>query len=375
MKRMSMLLLFVACGLCAFGALAREETFFTVTSEPFGKTPQGEDVEQYILTNHKGMTVKIMTYGATVTSIQVPDKKGESADVTLGFDSLAKYAEPHPYFGVTVGRYANRIANGKFSLNARTYRLAVNNGPNHLHGGLKGFDKVVWKAEPQHFQHNVGVKFTYFSRDGEEGYPGNMTVSVAYILSEDNELTIDYAATTDKATPVNLTHHTYFNLAGAASGKTILDHQLRMPAATRYLPVDKGLIPTGELKDVAGTPMDFRSRFKIGERIGSVEGGYDHYYVLNRKKPGLMLAADLYEPESGRGLLLYTTEPGLQFYTGNFLDGVVGRDGATYQKNAGLCLEPTHYPDSPNKPEFPNTILQPGQIYIQKSMFKFYVKK
>jgi len=343
-----------------------------ISSEVYGKAPSGEDVEQYTLQNKKGTVVKIITYGAIVTAIEYKNRKGKIEDVTLGFDALERYVQPHPYFGATVGRFANRIAKGTFTIDARVFTLATNNGANALHGGTKGLDKVVWKAEPIELRNSVGVKLGYISLAGDEGYPGNLKVNVIYSLDNDNKLTIEYAATTDRPTPVNLTHHTYFNLSGAASGKSILNHQLKMPAS-RYLPVDAGQIPTGERRSVAGTPMDFSRTNMIGARMGGVEGGYDHYWILDRKDSELELAATLFDPESGRGLHLYTTEPGLQFYTGNFLDGVIGRGAVKYDKNFGLCLEPTGYPDAPNQKSFPSTILMPGHIYRQTSVFKFFV--
>jgi aldose 1-epimerase len=351
----------------------------SITKADYGKTTEGTPVDLYTLTNKNGMVVKITNYGALVTSILAPDKDGKFDDVTLGFDDLSSYLKPHPYFGATVGRYANRIAKAKFTLDGKSYTLAANNGVNSLHGGVKGFDKVVWKAEPKDDKEEPAVEFKYTSPDGEEGYPGTMNVAVLYTLTKKNELKIDFKATSDKATPINLTHHTYFNLGGAAKGD-ILGHELQMPAATKFLPVDDALIPTGELKDVSNTTLDFRKQTKIGERIAQVPGGppggYDHFWVLEKKYGELTLAANVYHPQSGRGLEVLTTEPGLQFYTGNFLDGTVtGRGGVVYKKNFGLCLEPTHYPDSPNQPKFPSTILKPGETYKHTTIYKFYVKK
>ncbi len=341
----------------------------SVTKAAFGRTPDGTAVEIYTLTA-KGLRARIMTYGATLVSLEVPDKAGKLGDITLGCDDLAGYLKGVPYFGSTIGRYGNRIGKGRFTLNGKTYTLATNNGPNHLHGGNKGFDKVVWKASPFEAQGARGVKFEYLSRDGEEGYPGNLNCSVTYTLTDANELKLDYRAVTDKATPVNLTHHSYFNLAGQGQGD-ILGHEL-MIKADAFTPVDEGLIPTGEIKAVKGTPMDFTTPHTIGERIAQVPGGYDHNYVLRRTGQGLELAAEVYEPKTGRVMDVLTTEPGLQFYSGNFLDGTIkGKAGKVYPKHGGFCLETQHYPDSPNKPTFPSTILVPGKTYQTETIYKF----
>jgi aldose 1-epimerase len=348
----------------------------TLEKKPFGKTKDGTPVDLYILNNAHGMIAKVMTYGGILTELKVPDRDGKSANVVLGFDDLEGYLAGHPFFGATVGRVANRIAKGKFTLNGREYKLATNNGPNALHGGLKGFDKVVWKAEPVNVPDGVAVKFTYQSPNGEEGYPGNLTATVTYTLTSKNELRLDYTATTDKATPVNLSNHTYFNLAGPGSGD-ILGHEL-MLAADKYTPVDKTLIPTGKIEPVQGTPLDFTKPVAIGARIDQLKGkpnGYDHNFVLRSGGKRRALAARVREPKSGRVMEMFTTEPGVQFYTGNFLDGSVkGNGGVAYKKHQGFCLEAQHFPDSVNHPNFPSTILEPGQTYKQTTIYKFSSK-
>jgi aldose 1-epimerase len=347
-----------------------ETTKMSIIKSDFGKAKEGQPVDLYTLTNASGMTVKITNYGGIVTSLQVPDKNGKFDDVVLGFDTLDQYLEGHPYFGALVGRYGNRIAKGKFTLNGTEYQLAANNGENHLHGGIKGFDKVVWNAEMVKKENEMGVKLSYLSKDGEEGYPGNLTAVVTYVLTNDNELIINYKAETDKPTPVNLTHHSYFNLKGAGNGD-ILGHLLTIDA-DRFTPVDEGLIPTGELKSVKDTPMDFTAPKAIGERIDQVKGGYDHNYVLNGWDGSLRLAAKVVEPLSGREMEVWTTEPGLQFYTGNFLDGTItGKNGKVYNKHYGFCLETQHFPDSPNKAGFPSTILEPGEKYTHTTIYRF----
>jgi aldose 1-epimerase len=348
----------------------KEEPKMEILRQAFGLLPDGQSVDLYVLTNANGMSAQIMYYGATLVSLSVPDRNGDVADITLGCDSIEGYMAASPYFGATVGRYANRIAKGKFTLDGVEYSLATNNGENHLHGGIKGFDKVLWQAEPFREEEMVGVKFVYFSKDGEEGYPGNLVCTVTYMLTDRNELRITYEAETDKATPVNLTHHSYFNLAGQGNGD-ILGHEL-MIEADKYTPVDAGLIPTGEICDVAGTPMDFTTPHAIGERIDQVEGGYDHNFVLRSGGGELVLAARVYEPQTGRVMEVLTTEPGIQFYSGNFLDGTItGKNGKVYYKHYGFCLEPQHFPDSPNKPDFPSTILQPGAKYLSRTVFRF----
>jgi aldose 1-epimerase len=338
-----------------------------IQKESFGQLPDGTAVEIYTLTNGTGITARLMTYGATLVSLEVPDRSGKPGDIVLGYDSLDGYVKNSPYFGSIVGRYGNRIAKGRFTLDGVTYELATNNGENHLHGGIKGYDKVVWSAEPVQRDGEVGVKFSYLSPDGEEGYPGNLNITVTYLLTDRNELTIGYEATTDKATPVNLTHHSYFNVAGSGD---ILGHEL-MINADAYTPVDAGLIPTGEIRPVKGTPFDFTTRHTIGERIAQVEGGYDHNFVL-RGGGKMDLAARVIEPGSGRVMEISTTEPGLQFYAGNFLDGTItGKGGRVYNKHAGFCLETQHFPDSPNKPGFPSTILRPDDVYKSLTVHKF----
>ena len=352
----------------------KQEVKAGITKAAWGKA-DGQDVNLYTLTNKNGVQVKISNYGATVTSWTSADKNGKISSIVLGFDSLAGYLAQPPYFGAVVGRYGNRIAKGSFALNGTTYQLATNNGPNHLHGGVKGFDKVVWNANVLSDSIPT-LLLTYVSKDGEEGYPGTLKVIVKYTLTADDELAIDYSAETDKATPVNLTNHSYFNLSGDVNN-SILDHVLEIKAAN-YTPVDTTLITTGEIKPVSGTPFDFLTAQKIGSRIAQVPGGYDHNWVLDRKgdSTSLLLAASLTDSISGRTLEVYTTEPGLQFYTGNFLDGTFkAANGTPINKNAALCLETQHYPDSPNKPNFPSTILQPGQQYHTVTKYKLVVKK
>lgn len=344
-----------------------------VQKESFGRIPDGQEVELYTLNNVHGLEARIMTYGAILVSLKIPDRNEKLSDITLGYDDLDGYIKENPYFGAVVGRCGNRIAKGKFTLDGVEYQLATNNGENHLHGGLKGFDKVVWKAKPVKEDNAVGVKLVYLSKDGEEGYPGNLSSTVTYTLTNNNELRISYEATTDKATPINLTHHSYFNLAGQGACD-ILGHELVLNA-DRYTPVDKGLIPTGEIKLVKGTPMDFTIPQPIGARIAEVEGGYDHNYVLNNTNDSMVLAARVFEPTSGRVMEIYTTEPGVQFYSGNFLDGsITGKSGKVYYKHYGFCLETQHFPDSPNKSQFPSVILRPGETYMHQTVHKFYKK-
>ncbi len=342
-----------------------------VEKAEFGKLSDGTTIDIYTLTNDHGVQAKIITYGARVTELHVPDKNGQIGDVVLGFDNLDQYTKDNPYFGAIIGRVANRIAKGKFTLDGKEYTLAVNNGPNHLHGGLKGFDKVVWAAEPVKSKDGPAVKFSYLSPDGEEGYPGNLHVSVVYTLTHKNGLLIEYTATTDKDTPVNLTNHSYFNLAGQGE---ILNHVL-MLAADHYTPSDETLIPTGEIAPVKGTPMDFTTPHPIGDHIMELSGdpkGYDHNYVLNSGGKSFALAARVYEPTSGRVMEMYTTEPGVQFYTGNFLDGTLtGKGGVVYAQHTALCLEAQHFPDSVNHPSFPSVILKPGQTYHQRTEYIF----
>ncbi len=349
----------------------------TLQKEPFGKTADGQQVDLYTLTNKNGLIAKIMTYGALLTELHVPDRDGKIGDVVLGFNDLAGYLKGHPYFGATTGRVANRIAKGRFTLDGKEYTLATNNGPNHLHGGNVGLDKRVWKAKEVPAESGRAVKLTYLSPDGEEGYPGRLDIEVTYTLSSADELRIDYKAVTDKPTPVNLTNHSYFNLAGAGSGP-ILDHELTL-FADHYTPVDAAGIPTGEIAPVQGTVMDFAKPMSIGARIDQLTGspgGYDHNYVLNNQDGTLALAARVYEAKSGRQMEVLTTEPGVQLYTGNFLDGTVtGKGGKIYKQRYGLCLETQHYPDSVNQPSFPSTILRPGMTYRQTTIYRFSTRR
>lgn len=331
------------------------------------------ELQQFTLTNQNGIQIKILNYGGIITSILTPDQHGQLDDIVLGFDQPEAYQGKHPYLGAIIGRYANRIARGTFILNGKEYTLATNNGPNHLHGGQRGFDKVMW--ESVFYSSENRLKLSYSSPDGEEGYPGDLDVTVTYTLTEDNELRIEYMAATDLPTPVNLTNHSYFNLAGKKAGD-ILDHEVYI-RANHYVPVNQDLIPTGEVRPVQDTPFDFKEMKPINKDLSQVEGGYDHTFVLTKEQPrSLTVAARVYEPQTGRTLRVLTTEPGLQFYSGNFLDGsVTGKGGQKYQKHAGFCLEAQHYPDSPNHPNFPNTILSPGEIYRQTTIYQFGVKQ
>jgi aldose 1-epimerase len=350
-----------------------------VVKTPFGKTADGKPVDLYVLTNDNGMTVKIMTLGAAITELWVPDREGKLADVNLGFDDVKGFeSKGNPFFGCVVGRVCNRIAKGKFTLNGKEYTLATNNGPNHLHGGNKGFDKKLWEAVSDGVKGKVAfVSFRCTSPDGEEGYPGEVKAQVTYYLNDANELRIAYKATTDRPTPINLTNHAYFNLAGHNAGD-ILGHELTLKAS-KYTPTDDTLIPTGKIAPVKSTPFDFTEPHTMGERIGQLKGdpvGYDLNYVLSSggsSKP--VLAATVREPKSGRVMEVLTTEPGIQFYTGNFLDGTVkGKGGAVYKKHAGFCLETQHFPDSVNHPSFPSTTLQPGKTYSSATVFRFSAK-
>jgi aldose 1-epimerase len=371
-------------GMCAFIMVGSGSAYaggLGVRKEAFGKMADGTRVEKYTLSNVHGMEVSIITYGGAVQSIKVPDKDGKLGDVALGFDNLEDYLKSNnPYFGALIGRYGNRIAKGQFVLDGKTYQIPANNGPNALHGGPKGFDKQVWAATPITDSGWVGVELTYFSPDGQMGFPGNLAVTVRYTLNNDNELRIDYSAVTDKDTIVNLTNHTYFNLAGAGHG-TILD-QVAMMNADKFTPVDKTLIPTGELQDAKGTPFDFTQPTAIGARIQAdneqlknaepKQGGYDHNWVFNNPGNLSALAVRVFDPKSGRAVEMYTTEPGVQFYVGNFLDGSLkGKDGLTYEHWGAFTLEAQHYPDSPNQPKFPSTELKPGEKYSQTTIYKF----
>ena len=345
-----------------------------ITRESFARLPDGTPIEVYTLRNEAGLEARIMTYGATLLSMKVPDRAGVLADVTLGFDTVDGYLGAHPYFGAIIGRYANRIAKARFTIDGVEYRLASNNNDNTLHGGVKGFDKVVWDAEAIEPDDGAGLRLTYLSQNGEEGFPGNLAVTVVYTLTNANELRIDYEATTDKKTPVNLTNHAYWNLKGEGNGD-ILGHVLQIEA-DRITEVDSAvnLIPTGRILPVAGTPFDFTSPHAIGERIAQVEGGYDHNFVLTSGGGKLALAARVEEPESGRIMEVWTDQPAIQLYTGNFLDGSVGgKGGKAYQKHYGLCLETQHFPDSPNHSNFPSTILEPGQTYRTTTVHRFSV--
>ena len=351
----------------------------SVTRAPFGSLADGTAVELFTLTNAGGLEIRAMTYGGIIVSLKTKDRAGKLDDIVLGYDNVAGYVKQNPFFGTIVGRYGNRIAKGQFTIDGKTYPLAKNNGPNHLHGGIRGFDKVVWKGEPFQKGDTVGVVFTHTSPDGDEGYPGKLDARVTYTLTNANELRVDYQATTDKPTHVNLTQHTYFNLAGAGT-RDILGHELTL-AADRYTPVDSTLIPTGELAPVEGTPFDFRKPHAIGARIEAAHeqikhgGGYDHNWVLNRTGDGLVKAIEVHEPTTGRTLQIATTEPGVQFYTGNFLDGTItGKGGHVYKRRYGFCLETQHFPDSPNKPNFPSVILKPGDTYTQTTVYKFKTK-
>jgi aldose 1-epimerase len=351
-----------------------------VVTSPFGALPSGQKVQAFTLTNAHGVAIRAIDYGGIITSLSAPDRAGVTGDIVLGYDNIDGYLKTTPYFGAIVGRYANRIAKGRFTLDGATYTLATNNGANALHGGVTGFDKVMWHAEPFDSASGAGVVFTYTAKDGEEGYPGALTARVTYTLNNDNQLSIEYSVTSTRATPVNLSQHSYFNLAGDGSG-TILNHQVQI-AADSFTPVDTTLIPTGVLQPVTGTPFDFRTSTAIGARISDTDvqlkiaGGYDHNFVLNRKGDGMAHAARVVEPVSGRTLDVSTTEPGIQFYTGNFLDGsITGKGGHVYRHRNGFCLETQHFPDSPNQKSFPSTILRPGSEYRSRTVYTFGVQR
>ena len=349
---------------------ATEKSEMSIVKTSFGKTEDGQEIDLYTCTNSNGLIAKLTNYGAIVVSLETLDRDGKLANINLGFDKLDWYLQRHPYFGSTVGRYCNRIAKGKFTLEDKEYTLATNNEPNHLHGGDAGFDKQVWQGKAVETDEAVGVEFTRRSADGEEGYPGNLDVKVVYTLTKKDELKVEFTATTDKATPCNLTNHNYWNLAGAGSG-TIEEHEVQIES-DKYLSVDDTLIPTGELADVKGTPLDFTTPHKLGERLKQIEAdpvGYDHCFALRSQDGSLALAARVKEPGSGRVMEIFTTQPGIQLYTGNFLDGSEGNGG--YKQYGAFCLETQHYPDSPNQPEFPTTILKPGETYSQTTVHKF----
>ncbi len=354
------------------GTARAEKESPAVQREIFGKTKDGDPVEIFTLTNSHGLKARVMTWGATLVSMHTPDRHGALADITLGFDTLEGYLGAHPYFGVIAGRYANRIAKGKFTLDGKEYTLVMNNGANHLHGGIKGFDKKNWGAKIA--PDLKSVSFFTFSRDGEEGYPGTLATTVTYMLSETNELRIAYEAKTDKPTVLNLTNHAYWNLAGAGGGD-VLGHELTLHAR-QFTSVDDGSIPTGKIEPVAGSPMDFTKAKIIGKdiaKLAGTPGGYDHNFVIDAKKPlALSPTAELFDPKSGRVMKVSTTEPGVQFYTGNYLDGTIsGKGGRLYQKNFGVCLETQHFPDSPNQPSFPTTVLRPGEIFSSTTVYEF----
>ncbi|HEX7858926.1 MAG TPA: aldose epimerase family protein [Verrucomicrobiae bacterium] len=340
-----------------------------IQEENFGTLPDGGAVKRYTLTNRNGLVAKLIEYGAILTELQVPDRNGKMGNVVAGFDNLEQYLGGHPFFGATTGRYANRIAKGKFTLDGNSYQLPINNGPNSLHGGVKGFDKRWWKSEA--LPEKNAVRFRYLSKDGEEGYPGNLDVTVIYTLTEEDTIQIDYSATTDKATIVNLTNHSYFNLAG---GGDILNHEIRI-AADRYTPVNSELIPTGELAPVAGTAFDFQAAAKIGsrfDRLTNTPRGYDHNFVLKRSGSGLETVCWVSEATTWRRMEVLTTEPGMQLYTGNFLDGKLkGVGGVTYHQHSAFCLETQHFPDSPNHPKFPSTVLRPGEAFRSTTAYRF----
>jgi len=377
-KRVAIVLAGIVAVACGGGGESEivPENDIRLTSAPAGATADGTPVDLITLRNGKGLEMTVLTYGGIIQTLRVPDRDGVADDIVLGHDSVAGYEANSPYFGSLIGRVGNRIANGMFTLEGQSYTLAKNNGPNHLHGGLKGWDKVVWKADPFQDRTGVGVRLEYTSADGEEGYPGTVTAHVVYTLTPDNTLIVDYRATTDKPTIINLTQHSYFNLAGGKA-TDILGHELTINA-DRYTPVDDTLIPTGALAPVEGTPFDFRTATAIGARIGDDDTqlkygqGYDHNYVLNRSGDGLQPAATVYEPTTGRTIEISTTEPGIQFYSGNFLDGTItGKGGRVYGHRAGFCLETQHFPDSPNHPDFPSIELRPGTEYHTQTVFAF----
>ena len=365
-------------GLPISSSSAKQKSNAKVEKSTFGKLADGTVIDLYKLTNRNGVEVQIITYGGSIVSLKTPDRNGNFADIVLGYDDPQGYVDDTSYLGALIGRYANRIANGKFKLGGVEYTLAQNNAPNSLHGGPTGFHKRVWQAREVTRPNAAALQVSYNSKDGEEGFPGNLAVTTTFVLNNTNELRIEYSATTDKTTVVNLTEHAYFNLAGPGEG-TILDHLMRINA-NRFTPVDANLIPTGELRSVKGTPLDFTKATVIGSRINDdyeqlrLGRGYDHNYVLNKAGKQLSLAAEVYEPVSGRTLEMWTTEPGVQFYSGNFLDNVKGKGGKIYQQRGGFCLEAQHFPDSPNKPAFPSAVLRPNQKYSQITVYKFSVR-
>lgn len=378
------LLCAVSVTACSPPTPAMQETTPTrsasLTRTAFGTLPSGEQVEAFAMMNARGIEVRAISYGGIITALRTPDRQGHFADIVLGHDTLEGYLQPSPYLGAIVGRYGNRIAGGTFVIDGTTYTLATNNGPNHLHGGVRGFDKVNWRAEPFERAGEVGVVLRYTSADGEEGYPGRLEAQVTYTLRDNDSLTVEYQATTDKPTHVNLTQHSYFNLVGDAA-RDILEHRLQIKA-DRYTPVDATLIPTGEIASVEGTPFDFREPTAIGARIDADDPqirnglGYDHNFVLNRDGDGLVDAITVHAPTTGRTLAVATTEPGVQFYTGNFLNGsITGKGGQVYERRFGFCLETQHFPNSPNQPAFPSTLLRPGETYRSKTVYTFGVER
>jgi aldose 1-epimerase len=381
MKKISprtLLLALMTAAIGLSGCSTSKPSSGAISEKPFGTDSQGTPVTLYTLRNKSGAEASICNYGGLVTSLKVPDRNGNYGDVVLGYDNLADYIKDSPYFGALIGRYGNRIAKGKFTLDGTAYTLAVNNGPNSLHGGLKGFDKVIWKARPFQSEFGPSLELTYVSKDGEEGYPGNLSVKAVYTLTDDNALKLEYTATTDKDTVVNLTHHSYFNLAGKG---TILDHVV-MINADKFTPVDSTLIPTGERRPVEGTPFDFRTPTAIGARIAADDeqlkfgNGYDHNWVINDETGAVRLIARVYEPTTGRVLEVLSSEPGLQFYSGNFLDGkLTGKGGWVYQFRNAFVMEPQHFPDSPNQPNFPSVVLKPGAVYHNTIIYRFSVRQ
>jgi aldose 1-epimerase len=375
----SLAIMFALCVVTApLLAVTSQKAAARIDKRVFGKLPDGTAVDIYTLKNSKGLELEITNYGGAVVAIRTPDRRGQMGDIAFGYAEPSGYVADTSYFGALIGRYANRIALGSFKLNGIEYKLARNNDPNHLHGGVLGFNKVVWQAREVARKDAVALELTYLSKDTEEGYPGNLNVTATYVLTNADELRIEYTATTDKDTVVTLTHHSYFNLAGAGTGD-VLGHLVKINA-DRFTPVDATLIPTGELKAVKGTPFDFNIATAIGSRINQTDeqlvrgNGYDHNFVLSKKGPELSLAANVYEPTSGRVLEMWTTEPGVQLYTGNFLNGVNGKAGKVYQRRGGFCLEAQHFPDSPNQPAFPSTVLKPGERYTQTTVYKFMVR-
>ena len=371
MARLSALFAFFVSSALGATALHGDTPMPPIDSDAFGKTADGTKVARYTLTNQNGSFARLISYGATLTELWVPDRNGQLEDVVLGFDNLQQYLDESPFFGCTTGRVANRIAKGRFSLDGADYEVAVNNGPNHLHGGLKGFDKVVWDAESFAHQDGPAVRFSYSSPDGEEGYPGTLQVEVVYVLTHDDELRIEYSAQTDKATPVNLTNHSYFNLAARGS---VLAHELQLHTE-RYTEPDETLIPTGRILPVADTPLDFTAAKPIGRHIGASPIGYDHNFVVkDADSDELVPVATAYEPGSGRVMQVLSTEPGVQLYTGNHLNGLKGKHGLVYDQHGGFCLETQHFPDSINQPDFPSVVLRPGETYRQVTAHRFSVR-